>query len=207
MTYVDAHVLARDALAEVIAPFPASVYKVRRATILLALRRHLTHAAREVYKRRKLRRETNDFLDHAHAATPDVSHAARHKNEAQRMAVELQALSTGAAGALAEGAALSAAPPPAAAALTSDVHEDVKHLRAQMERLQETVELLVQHVHSQSSGSGATDKARPRPPRCSPLLRPQREALPGGDQLGSGDACISTAAHEAHNDDAALTTS
>ena len=46
MTYVDAQVLARETLLNIVNNFPTSWRTFRRASVLLALRRHITHAAK-----------------------------------------------------------------------------------------------------------------------------------------------------------------
>jgi hypothetical protein len=94
MTYVDTQVLSRDMLQTVLANFPVSNRKVRRASLLLALRRHMMWSAKET----KLFMVTaqasasqgeskGDFLDRIHTASGTVSEA---QANSVKMAVTLE---------------------------------------------------------------------------------------------------------------------
>ena len=103
MTYTDVRVLPRAALVSIVNDFPNSAARFRRATILLALRRHITRVATEIRERRQGAQagsngedgagadaglaEGSDFLDriHAAAATVTASQAA-----SVQMAAELE---------------------------------------------------------------------------------------------------------------------
>ena len=68
MTYTDVYILSSDTLNHVISSFPASAALVRRATVLLAFRRHLIELAKirkeDVLKEKQ--KEKGDFLDQVH---------------------------------------------------------------------------------------------------------------------------------------------
>jgi len=69
MSYVEVHTLGRDTLLSVLASFPESSNKVRRSTILLALRRHMVRAAeREKKAREGAVEKPRDFFDKTHDA-------------------------------------------------------------------------------------------------------------------------------------------
>lgn len=75
MSYVDAHTLSREVLVKVLSVFPAASEKVRRATIVLALRRHLVVAAKAL-RNKKMQGsvpKSEDFLDRTHSAACKIT--------------------------------------------------------------------------------------------------------------------------------------
>jgi len=174
MTYVDVHTLSRETLTRVIASFPASFHIVRRATVLLTLRRHLIQAARD----ERIRRENalaggGDFIDKAHEAASDQSRKAQLKSI--NMAVELQKLNkSGAAlpvsgrGARGSAGEREGDEPAAIAELQTEVHD----MREQMHALQEGVEtilVMLKEALAQGAVERAPSKRMAALPRPAPL--------------------------------------
>ena len=94
MTYVDCNILSRETLQTIISNFPISKRKIRRSSLLLALRRHMMWNAKET-KLVMLTAQAaaiksdgkGDFLDRIHTASSTVSEA---QAQSVQMAVTLE---------------------------------------------------------------------------------------------------------------------
>lgn len=149
MTYTDVYTLSREKLMRVVSSFPGSYVKVRRATVLLVLRRHLIQAAKDEKVRLdallKKPVDEGDFIDRVHEAASDQSRQAQRKSI--NMAVELQKLkqsgnigNVGNIGGSRHGSASDGDEPGAGIV---ELQGSVKDLREDMRSLQATMEALV----------------------------------------------------------------
>ncbi len=181
--YVDVHTLSRETLARVVASFPASFVRVRRATVLLTLRRHLIQAAKD----ERMRREAaliggGDFIDKVHSAASDQSRQAQLKSI--NMAVELQKLKKSGAALPAGGATRGAGAGDDAdeqPAAIAELQTEVKGMREDMQTLHEGIESILEGLREAiamggvgRAGAGDGPRAPAKPlaslPRHAPLI-------------------------------------
>lgn len=89
MTYVDVNVLTRELLLSIIGSFPSSNRRLRRASLMLALRRHLlwnSKALKTIVAASSAKRD-GDFLDKIHSASTALS---QQQAQSVKLAVTLE---------------------------------------------------------------------------------------------------------------------
>jgi hypothetical protein len=96
MSYVDVYTIPREKLTRIVLGFPNSLARLRRHTILLALRRHLSLALRQARERGELSTSPShqtDMIDRSfHEDVSGPTNARNAKVKSVNMAVEYESL-------------------------------------------------------------------------------------------------------------------
>jgi len=181
MTYTDVYVLSSEKLSHVLSSFPNTANKLRRAAILLAMRRHVIEISKEVRAKKEAAKAAaegkKDFIDQVQDASQTAS-----KKQAQsvNIAVELQSRGSFNKGRAGQDQRCSHEEEEAVEALQADVltiREEMQTMRQLAEAVAKGLGVAISSKHrwaqgpdgavsSRSSGSPLTlAKGAPTPPK------------------------------------------